>query len=133
VVDQDTIPLRRYSRWAAWGGAQGSRKASIVRALHEGYQVMNCSVDVWDMTVARPGDGTVSERVVPRRFASTGSFVPRWEESPGMSIVRVLDEPTDQTLIVSWRDARSGYYGYPDPARSCRKGARHLCADRPAN
>ncbi|WP_408240145.1 MULTISPECIES: DUF3331 domain-containing protein [Paraburkholderia] len=67
------------------------------------------------MTVARLGDGAVSERVDPRTFASTGSFVPGWEGSPGMSIVRVLDEPTDQTLTVSWRDARSGYYGYPRP------------------
>ncbi|WP_341318404.1 DUF3331 domain-containing protein [Paraburkholderia sp. IMGN_8] len=27
-------------------------------------------------------------------------------------IARILDQPTAQTLIVSWCDARSGHYGY---------------------
>jgi hypothetical protein len=32
--------------------------------------------------------------------------------APGEPIVRVLDQPTTQTLIVSWCDARSAHYGY---------------------
>jgi hypothetical protein len=33
-------------------------------------------------------------------------------KSTGKPIVQVLDQPTAQTLIVSWCDARSGHYGY---------------------
>jgi hypothetical protein len=62
-----------------WGGAHGSRKASIARAFAQGNQVMNCAVDTWDMTVARPGDRTINKRVDEHGFTLIGASIPRWE------------------------------------------------------
>ncbi|MHB9841756.1 DUF3331 domain-containing protein [Paraburkholderia terrae] len=74
--------------------------------------VMDCAVDVWIMTVARLGLGSANEQGSGRMSTLTGSSVPRWRESTGKPVVRVLDKPTPQTLIVSWCDARSGHFGY---------------------
>ncbi|MGT2477276.1 DUF3331 domain-containing protein [Paraburkholderia terrae] len=73
---------------------------------------MDCAVDVWGMTVARLGRGSANVQGSARVSALTASSAPRWQESTGKPVVRVLDKPTPQTLIVSWCDARSGHYGY---------------------
>ena len=78
-----------------------------VRTLHWGKRIMTYAVDVWRMTVVRLGEaptggGSVLEGLSRRlRIGATGE-----------PIVRILEQPTAQTLIVSWCDARSGHYGY---------------------
>ena len=70
---------------------------------------MNCATDAWRITVARledPLSEHLAERVLHRCYAL------RDEGCTNSLAVRVLDKPTEQTLIVSWGDARFGRYGY---------------------
>ncbi|WP_429332534.1 DUF3331 domain-containing protein [Paraburkholderia sp. 35.1] len=91
------------------GSAHAKRKRS---SLHRGSQVMNRAVDPWSMTVTRLGDWKLNERATAHGSALNGSSVRQSIASTGKPIIRVLDQPTAQTLIVSWCDARSGHYGY---------------------
>ncbi|SAK58071.1 DUF3331 domain-containing protein [Caballeronia ptereochthonis] len=70
---------------------------------------MNCAADAWSVTVARledPLSSRLAELVLHRCYAL------RTEGGTDSLAVRVLDKPTEQTLIVSWGDARFGRHGY---------------------
>ena len=70
---------------------------------------MNYAADAWSVTVARledPLSNHLAERVLHRCYASQA------EGCTGSVAVRVLDKPTQQTLIVSWGDPRFGRHGY---------------------
>jgi hypothetical protein len=70
---------------------------------------MNCAADAWSVTVAwleDPLSSHLAERVLHRCYALQAGGC------TDSLAVRVLDKPTQQTLIVSWGDARFGRHGY---------------------
>lgn len=74
-----------------------------------GKTLMNCVADAWSVTVARledPSSGYLTRRVLDRRYAVKA------DGCTDLLAIRVLDKPTEQTLIVSWGDARFGRHGY---------------------
>jgi len=74
---------------------------------------MNEGADTWLRTVVAIRDFDLKCNPVqePRPSRRRARATPCWD-GRSRPTVRVLDQPTAQTLTVSWCDARTGHYGY---------------------
>ena len=74
---------------------------------------MNNPAAPWLMTVAAIGSfdmPSVSWGILRRRTV-TRDRLPSWDPTSKPTI-RVLERPTADTVMISWRDACTGHYGY---------------------
>ncbi|MGU7839571.1 DUF3331 domain-containing protein [Burkholderia sp. AW33-5] len=74
---------------------------------------MSNSAVAWLKTVAAIGsfDMPSVSWTAPRRRSITRDRLPSWDAT-SQPTISVLERPTADTVMISWRDACTGHYGY---------------------